>query len=331
MCHPAEQRFAFRTVPLGGGIAIFITLVLLIPIAAAAVISAEKVADGSGETARLVSEGILPDMPQVAVISACMAGLFALGLVDDIFGLGPFVKLLVQATVALAAAAGGVRVELFIDSTVVTTLLSACWMVFLINAFNFLDNMDGLSAGVAVIASCILLAAAAIAGQLYICCLAAVFIGAVTGFLVWNFPPAKIFMGDAGSLVVGFLVAVLTLRTTYYHQAENGRWHAVFLPLVIMAVPLYDFVSVTCLRIAQGNSPFAGDTQHFSHRLKRRGLGDVQVVLTLYLATLATGLGGIILSRVDLTGAILVFCQTLMVMTIVAILETASRNVTNED
>jgi len=128
-------------------------------------------------------------------------------------------------------------------------------------------------------------------------------------------------MGDCGSLVIGFFVALLSLRTTYYHQHDSGGLYAVFMPLLALAVPLYDFVSVTFLRIRQGKSPLVGDTQHFSHRLRKRGLTDTQTALTLYLATLCTGLGAIFLRQVDSVGAILIFVQTLMTLAIVAILE----------
>ncbi|MHC4361973.1 MAG: MraY family glycosyltransferase, partial [Planctomycetota bacterium] len=225
-----------------------------------------------------------------------------------------------------AAAFADVRVELFIESRIVTSLLSAVWIVLIINAFNFLDNMDGLAAGIAVIAGSILFTAAAVSGQVFVGGLAIVFVGTLLGFLVFNFPPAKIFMGDAGSLVVGFFVALLTLRTTYYHEAQSGQWYPVFLPALVMAVPLYDFISVTLLRISQGKSPFVGDTQHFSHRLRKRGLTDTQTVLTLYLATLCTGLGATFLYQVNLAGAILIFVQTFMVLAIIAVLETATKN-----
>ena len=140
--------------------------------------------------------------------------LFAVGLWDDKHALGPFVKLVFQFLVAfLAAAFADVRVEFFIESRIVTSLLSAFWIVLIVNAFNFLDNMDGASAGIAAIAGSVLLTAAAFNGQVFVSSLAIVFIGALLGFLVFNFPPASIFMGDAGSLVVGFFVALLTLRT----------------------------------------------------------------------------------------------------------------------
>ena len=172
----------------------------------------------------------------------------------------------------------------------------------------------------------ILFTVAASSGQVFVGGLAVVFVGTLLGFLVFNFPPAKIFMGDAGSLVVGFFVAMLTLRTTYYHEAQSGQWYSVFLPGVVMAVPFYDFISVTVLRIIQGKSPLVGDTQHFSHRLKRHGLTDTQTVLTLYLATLCTGLGATFLYQVNLVGAILIFIQTIMVLVIIAIFETIVKN-----
>jgi UDP-GlcNAc:undecaprenyl-phosphate GlcNAc-1-phosphate transferase len=204
----------------------------------------------------------------------------------------------------------------------------------IINAFNFLDNMDGLAAGIAVIATAILFVAGVLSAalsaedfQVFVGGLAVLVMGTLLGFLVFNFPPAKIFMGDAGSLVVGFFVAALTLKTTYYYGgAQSGQWYVVFLPVLVMAVPLYDFVSVTLLRIMQGSSPFIGDTQHFSHRLKKHGLTDTQVVLTLYLATLCTGLGATFLYQVRPVGAILIFVQTVMVLAIIAVFESTVSN-----
>ncbi len=174
-------------------------------------------------------------------------------------------------------------------------------------------------------------AAAVQSGQVFIGALGLVFIGSLLGFLVFNFPPAKIFMGDCGSLVVGYFIAILTLRTTYYHQEQGGGFYVVLMPLVVMAVPLYDFVSVTFLRISQGKSPFVGDTQHFSHRIKRRGLSDTQTVLTLYLATICTGVSAVFLYEVELMGAVLILAQTVMILTIIAILESTGKGMSRAD
>jgi UDP-GlcNAc:undecaprenyl-phosphate GlcNAc-1-phosphate transferase len=325
VAHPTADRFAKTTVPLGGGIAIFTTITAVIIAAAVAIkfLLVPGYLAWLAELANINPADFLGKTHQLVIILLSALVLFLLGLWDDKKRLGPFFKLAVQFAVAITAAGfAEVRVELFIENKIITTALSAVWIVLIINAFNFLDNMDGAAAGIAVIASCILLTAAVISGQVFVGGLAVVFIGTLLGFLVFNFPPAKIFAGDAGSLVIGFFLALLTLRITYYHQAQSGQWYAVFMPAIVMAVPLYDFVSVTALRIRQGKSPFIGDTQHFSHRLKKRGLTDTQTVLTLYLATLCTGLGAAFLYQVNLAGAFLIFTQTFMVLAIIAILET---------
>jgi len=329
VAHPSADRHHQTTVPLGGGIAIFTTLtaIILAAMAAAKFLLAPGYLDWLGQSVTKHSPGFLSKIDQLVIVLLAVLALFVLGLADDKKHLGPFFKLVVQFAVAITAAAfADIRVEFFIENKIITTALSAVWIVLIINAFNFLDNMDGAAAGIAVIASCVLFTAAALSGQVFVGGLALVFIGTLLGFLVFNFPPAKIFMGDAGSLVVGFFVALLTLRTTYYHEAQSGQWYAVFLPAIVMAVPLYDFISVTVLRLSQGKSPLIGDTQHFSHRLKRHGLTDTQTVLTLYLATLCTGLGATFLYQVNLAGAILILTQTFMVLAIIAIFETTAKN-----
>lgn len=326
---PTEDRFHRSIVPLGGGIAIFATIamIMLAAIAAVKFLLVPGRLDWLGESVTIHTAGFLSKISQLIIILLCVSGLFLLGLVDDKKHLGPFFKLAVQFAAAITASVfADVRVEFFIENKIITSAFSAVWIVLIINAFNFLDNMDGASAGIAVIAGCILFTAAALSGQVFVGGLALVLTGTLLGFLVFNFPPATIFMGDAGSLVIGFLVALLTLRTTYYHQAQSGQWYPVFMPAIVMAVPLYDFISVTILRISQGKSPFVGDTQHFSHRLKKRGLTETQTVLTLYLATLCTAISATFLYQVNLTGAILIFAQTFMILAIIAVLETTAKN-----
>jgi UDP-GlcNAc:undecaprenyl-phosphate GlcNAc-1-phosphate transferase len=328
VAHPKADRYHRSVIPLGGGIAIFFTLAIFL-IGAAATVRLLVVPGHLGRLAErtgLNPADFLRRSDELLVILLCATILFAMGLRDDRRALGPFFKLVVQFIVAgIAAFFAEVRVEFFIESRIVTAALSAFWIVVIVNAFNFLDNMDGASAGMAAIASSVLLAAAAFNGQVLVGGLAIIFIGALLGFLAFNFPPASIFMGDAGSLVVGFFVALLTIRTTYFQQAGSGSWYPVMLPLIAMAVPLYDFISVTLLRIRQGKSPFVGDTQHFSHRLRRRGLTDTQTALTLYLATLCTGLGATFLYQVNLVGAILIVVQTVLIVTIIAIFESTGR------
>ena len=324
VARPAEDRFHDSIVPLGGGIAVYWTMALFIlgGICVVRFLVAPGFVDWLGESVTVHAKGFLDKAGGLLIVMAVALVLHLVGLWDDKKHLGPGIKLIVQfAAAVIAAFFADIRLEFFIQNRIITTALSAVWIVLIMNAFNFLDNMDGLSAGIAVITSAVLFAAAALSGQVFVGAMALVFVGSLGGFLVFNFPPAKIFMGDSGSLVVGFFVALLTLRTTYYHQGQGGGLYAVFMPLVVMAVPLYDFISVTFLRLRQGKSPFVGDTQHFSHRLKRRGLTDTQTTLTLYLATVCTCVSAIFLKDVDLAGAILVFAQTVMILAIIAILE----------
>ncbi len=329
---PRADRYNRNVIALGGGVAIFWTIAVFILGGAAAV--KFLVVPGHlsflDDSVLIHSEGFLSKVNDLLVIMAAVLVLHLMGLWDDKKGLGPFVKLGIQFAVAIVAAVwADVRVEMFIENKFVTTALSVFWIVLMMNAFNFLDNMDGASGGIALIATAVLMVAAIRSGQVFVGAMGAVFAGALLGFLCFNFPPAKIFMGDCGSLVVGFFVALLTLRTTYYNAEAGTELYSVFMPLVVMAVPLYDFTSVTFLRLKQGKSPFVGDTQHFSHRLKRRGLSDRQVALTLYLATLCTGVGAVLLQQARLVGAVLIAAQTVMILLLIAILEAAGNNNSN--
>jgi UDP-GlcNAc:undecaprenyl-phosphate GlcNAc-1-phosphate transferase len=131
-------------------------------------------------------------------------------------------------------------------------------------------------------------------------------------------------MGDAGSLVIGMALGVLTIRTTYLQPGEDfaAGWYAVLMPVVVLALPLYDMIVVSILRVARGKSPFVGDTNHFSHRLVARGMTRRTAVLCLYLVTAATSIAAVLLPQVQSTlGALLIMAQTLLILGVVALLE----------
>ena len=192
---------------------------------------------------------------------------------------------------------------------------------------NFLDNMDGLSAGIGVIASLMSAGILLLMVREAHWCVAFVLLilsGSLSGFLVWNRPPASIFMGDSGSNLIGFLLATLTVTGSFYQQ--SGSRHVILAPLCILAIPLYDFVTVILIRLKAGRSPFHGDKSHFSHRLVELGLRPARAVLTIHLATLMTGLGGLLLYKVvDWTGAWLIIALICCVLSLVSILETVGR------
>jgi UDP-GlcNAc:undecaprenyl-phosphate GlcNAc-1-phosphate transferase len=161
-------------------------------------------------------------------------------------------------------------------------VLTVLWILALTNALNFLDNMNGLCTGLGFIAAWSCAWAAAIQGQYLVATLAFLICGALLGFLPFNFPSAKAFLGDAGSHLVGFLVAVLAILPNFY-SAETRSRLAVLSPLLILAVPLYDLVTVVWLRWRRGQAFYVGDTNHISHRLVKRGLSRSQAVLLILL------------------------------------------------
>jgi UDP-GlcNAc:undecaprenyl-phosphate GlcNAc-1-phosphate transferase len=272
--------------------------------------------------------GLRQQTPAGLGVLVALTAMHILGLIDDRKRLGPFLKLGVQLGVALFLAIFcDVRVLHLLEEPwgiaglMASVVISVLWMVVITNAMNFLDNMDGLTGGVAAIIASLFLGATLIHGQWFIAAMAALLVGSLIGFLYYNFPPAKVFMGDGGSLVVGLLLAIISIRTTYLTGDGQAHWHALLMPLVMLAVPLYDFTSVTVIRIAQGRSPFVGDQSHFSHRLVRKGLSRRTAVLVIWLCTLATGLSGVMLGSLSPWQALLAGGQTLAILALLAMLE----------
>ncbi len=146
------------------------------------------------------------------------------------------------------------------------------------------------------------------------------------GFLIFNFPPAKVLMGDGGSLVVGLMLAIISIRTTYFSPNDAvmpGAWYGLLMPLMVMAVPVYDCASVVLIRLSEGRSPFVGDRRHFSHRLVSRGLSARTAVIVIWLCTLATGLSGVMLSSLTGWQAGLAAAQTIAIVAVLGAMEGA--------
>lgn len=250
--------------------------------------------------------------------------ILVLGLVDDRKKLSAFQKLGVQAVVAVGVALGGERFELFEFGTVPSVAVTVLWILAVTNAFNLLDHMDGLSAGVAALTSAAFLIVALQTGQYWIALILVPFLGACLGFLVFNFPPARIFLGDAGSLFVGFWLSCLTISFTFYERAHHPLY-TYFVPLAVLAVPLFDTASVVFIRLKRRTPIFQGDTNHLAHRLTALGMSRRGAVLTVYALTLYTGLSAVLLYHVPLSGAVIILVQLLLTFGIITLLEVAGR------
>jgi UDP-GlcNAc:undecaprenyl-phosphate GlcNAc-1-phosphate transferase len=259
--------------------------------------------------------------------------LMLLGLADDRWKLDWRLRLGVQIAVAatMVSLDEHWRMSLFADAPWLNGALSVLWIVGLINSFNMLDNMDGLSAGVAAIAAAMFAAMMLLTPrpdnhqpQLFTAGLLLVVVGSLVGFLWHNRPPARLFMGDAGSYLVGYMLAMATLTGTF--AGGDLPKHAIVGPLCVLAVPLYDTATVVFIRLRQGRSPFVGDKSHFSHRLVELGLTKPQAVLTIYLATATCGFGALLLHQIaNFGGAVIVFMMVACTLALVGILETVGR------
>lgn len=340
---PGARKLHARPTPLGGGLAIWIAVVL--PLGCLQWLVSQWQQQGSaalerfrvGWTAPIIdfAEPYLPGIASQTSALWFLLGsatlLMLLGLADDFIRLDWRLRLAVQfATSIVVVLVTGWTSTLFLQMPWLTAAISVLWMVGLINSFNMLDNMDGLAAGVATITACTMAAVMLIARdpqtgqpQSFVAGFLLVLAGALLGFLPHNWHPARIFMGDAGSYFVGYSLAVSSLLATF--AGGNLPKHAILAPLCIFAVPLYDMASVIWIRLRAGRSPFEGDKSHFSHRLVELGLSQRQAVATIDLATLGCGLAGLVLHQVSLAGAVAVVLLVLCMLTLIAILESSGR------
>ena len=221
---------------------------------------------------------------------------------------------------------GGLHITLFIPSPILTVPISVFWIVFIMNAMNFFDNMDGLSVGTAAIAFIFFAVAAWINGQFFVAALSACSAGACCGFWLFNKAPASIFMGDAGSHLVGFLLAVVSARVTYYNPEVAAGKYAILIPFFILAVPIFDAFAVVLIRLHNHKPFYIGDHNHLSHRFVRMGLTRPQAVRIIHLLSVVAGLGAVPLLWGDVRTCCVLLVQGLVILLLLTLLQFQGTN-----
>ncbi len=316
---PGGRKAHARPTPLGGGVAIWATLTIAFVLGYLAL----AVRAPLPEALAIHAEGLLTKAPTLALLMGLSTLIMLMGLLDDRFGLPWQIRLGIQFGLATLFVLIGdqARVSAFTSNVGLMSLLTVVWIVGLTNAFNFLDNMDGLAGGVGLIAAALFVWAQLAVGSLFVPVVLIVLVGALSGFLIHNNHPARLFMGDAGSNYLGFLLGCLTVLGTFTRPDYSP--YSVIVPVLVMAVPLYDSISVILIRIREGRSPFQADRSHFSHRLRDLGLSVRQAVGSIYLVTLAGGLGALLLHQVNAVGAVVIVAQTLVLIGLIALWEVA--------
>jgi len=276
---PAARKIHANPVPLLGGAAIYVAFIIV-----------------------LLLFGDRRYIHEVVGIFLGATLVSLMGVVDDRWGLGSYVKLAGQLLAACILIYSGVQVRVWGGWLDIAVTIG--WVVGITNAMNLLDNMDGLSGGIAMIAAAFFTLLAALSNQYLVGALAAALAGACAGFLVYNWNPAHIFMGDTGSLFLGFLLAAVGIKLRFPSNSDTITW---MIPLLVLAVPIFDTTLVFISRLRRGKNPLTTPGKdHISHRLAQLTGSRREAVLLCYLIAGAVGLSSIFITRATLIEATIV-------------------------
>jgi len=271
---PSARKVHVRPMPLLGGVAIYV--------------------------AAIVALALFGDRFYVRQVAGILVGATFcsfMGLWDDRLGLTAWAKLGGQLAAALVLVVSGVQVRVFANAAA-DIALTVFWTVGITNAMNLLDNMDGLSGGISAIAAAFFLLLAASSGQYLVGILAAALLGACIGFLVYNVNPASIFMGDAGSLFLGFMMASVGIKLRFPDNVHFVTW---MVPVLVLGLPIFDTTLVFISRLRRGANPLtAAGKDHVSHRLVKLGFSQREAVLILYLICGALGVLAMYLTQASI-------------------------------
>jgi UDP-GlcNAc:undecaprenyl-phosphate GlcNAc-1-phosphate transferase len=281
---PGARKIHDKPIPLAGGLAVLTGI--LLPLFAGAILLKLHVAKIS--SAGLIVHGLDRRALELAAIAFGAIAITFLGWLDDKHELKPLPKFAGQFLIALLVAIACKRITLFVPSLFFSYAITILWLLTVINAFNFMDNMNGLCAGLGAIGAWKFGVIAGADGEYLVALIALLVCGALVGFLPWNFPNARAFLGDAGSHLVGYLLAVLAILPHFYTR-QNPHPLAVLSPLFVLAIPLIDLVQVVIFRTLKRKPFWIGDTNHLSHRLVQLGLNRTKAVLLLWLAAAIIG------------------------------------------
>ena len=281
---PGHRKIHDSPIPLAGGFAVLTGI--LLPLVAGAILLKLDVVKVSAANA--IVHGLDRRALELIVLALGAVAITVLGWLDDKHELKALPKFIGQIIIAVAVAAACKRITLFVHSDVFSYAITILWLLTVINAFNFMDNMNGLCAGLGALGAFFFALIAAAKGEYLVAITGFLMCGALLGFLPWNFPNARAFLGDAGSHLVGYLLAVMAILPHFYTKQEPHHL-AVLAPLLVLAIPLIDLAQVSLFRTLNRKPFWIGDTNHLSHRFVRAGLSRTQAVLMLWLTAAIVG------------------------------------------
>lgn len=308
---PGKRKIHKNPIPLLGGSGIFFSLILVIGIHFFLFLIFKQISFFNFENFKSIISRLI-----IIFIGAFV--IFIIGILDDIKKISFQLRFIIQILVAIMLVFSGIKLK-FLPYFMFGEIITVFWIVGIINAFNLLDNMDGITSGVAFIASIFFFLISINTGQNLVPFLTVIFAGSVLGFLRINFPPAKMFMGDAGSLLLGYFLAVISIMNLYTRNFSEN-FLSLLAPIFILAVPLFDTFSVIFIRIKNKNPIYVGDMNHFPHKLARLGFSSRQVAIFVYIVTFLTGFLSLLLLKANIYQGIILFIIEILIFAIIVLL-----------
>jgi len=325
---PGGRKSHHAPVPLLGGLAVFGALVIVVGGSLYFVSNLQEswLSRHFGGSLKDVSRYVLIQPKLWALLIGASVVTFV-GIADDIKGVSfsPLLKFTGQIIAALVLLHAGIFMDLLNGNIYLSMLVSVLWIVGITNSFNLLDNMNGLSSGIALICSFVFLALVMVKGEFFIALLLSAIIGSTLGFFQFNIR-GSIFLGDTGSLLLGYLLGAISIMARYVDSKEDSMF-PVLAPLVILGLPLFDTFSVILIRLREKRSVFQGDQMHLSHRLVRIGMTKNQAVFFNYLMAFSIASTALFMINSRLLHSLLALALVLALVAMVSILmSTQARN-----
>jgi len=316
--YPAGIKAHKVPMPFLGGVGTFVSFWFAVFLAIVFAFSTHQNFSYSDPMAGIIS-GTISLAPKVGGIFAGSLVILLVGLFDDKFKWRPARKLFGQMIATFVLMGLGFTINIFEGLGPLGYFITFVWVLLIINAFNFIDSLDGHCAGIALISTLMFFWLTQIIAQPIVGFFLVTFAGALAGFLPHNFKPAKIFLGDNGSLFIGYMLAAFTLLCSY--QVEHATYVTTFIPVLIFGVPIYDTLSVIVVRLARGVVPWQGDRNHFAHRLVKIGMSERTAVIFSYFIATTIGLVAILTTQVSAFGAVIIGLLFVCIIGVVAFLE----------
>ena len=294
---PGERKVHTEPIPRLGGIGIFISVLII-----------------------AIITGLLKN-PELRKIIIASSAIFLLNLLDDLKknGINNRIKLSFQIIISVILYYSGIKISLFLNNEILRFLITIFWITGIMNSFNLIDNMNGLSSGLGIIAGFFFSIIFFQEGKNELMYLSLILSFSLAGFFIMNFPKAKIFLGDGGANFLGFILAAVSITGTYVVETRLTRL-PVIAPILILSVPIYDTLSVIVIRKIKGYSIFRADTNHISHRLTKMGISQKNTVLIIFLIAIISGSGAFMLRDLFLKSALILLFQLFIFYILITIL-----------